>query len=76
MQRIGDLLANTHGDLLVSKYRLRQAERIELVRRQRAEGRQTLGFNSRLFVLCGYRCGARRRISCSLKGATAASCSK
>lgn len=53
MQRIGKMLAQSHSDLLVSKHRLRQAERTELVRRRRAEGRQTLGFNSRPFVLCG-----------------------
>ena len=53
MERVGDLLARTHSDLLVSKYRLRQAEGIEMVRRRRDEGRQNLGFNSRPFVFCG-----------------------
>ena len=53
MERVGELLAQTHGELLVSKYRLRQAEGIALVRQRRDEGRQNLGFNSRPFVLCG-----------------------
>ena len=53
MERVGKLLARTHGELLVSKYRLRQAEGIALVRQRRDEGRQNLGFNSRPFVLCG-----------------------
>ena len=53
MERVGELLARTHGELLVSKYRLRQAEGIALVRQRREEGRQNLGFNSRPFVLCG-----------------------
>ena len=53
MERVGDVLARTHSDLLISKYRLRQAEGIEMVWRRRAEGRQNLGFNSRPFVFCG-----------------------
>ncbi len=52
MELVGDLLARTHGELLISKYRLRQAEGIALVRLRREEGRQNLGFNSRPFVLC------------------------
>ena len=53
MERVGELFARTNGELLVSKYKLRQAEGIALVRQRRDEGRQNLGFNSRPFVLCG-----------------------
>ena len=47
------MLSRTHGDLVVSKYRLRQAEGVALVRSKRDAGQQTLGFTSRPFVLCG-----------------------
>src|SRR5678815_3455316 len=53
MEWVGELLARTHGELLVSKQKRRQAEGIALVRQRREEGRQNLGFNSRPFVLCG-----------------------
>jgi hypothetical protein len=47
------VLSRTHGDFVVSKYRVRQAEGIALVRSKRESGQQTLGFTSRPFVLCG-----------------------
>ena len=50
---MGALLEQTHRELLVSKYRLKQAEGIHLVRQRREQGNQLLGFNSRPFVLCG-----------------------
>jgi len=49
----GAILEGTFGDLRVSKRRLRQVEAIELVRRQRSDSQQRLGFASRPFVLCG-----------------------
>ena len=50
---LGSILRQTHPELLVSKYKLRQAEGIHLVRQRREDGNQVLGFNSRPFVLCG-----------------------
>ncbi len=47
------ILRDSHGDLLVSRYRLKQAEGIALVRANREEGRQPLAFTSRPFILCG-----------------------
>src|SRR5215813_9358254 len=51
--RAGDILKQQHGDLLVSRQKLRQAERITLVREKRESGNQILGFATRPFVLCG-----------------------
>lgn len=53
MRPVGELLAEAHPELVVSKYRIRQAEGIHLVRQRREQGTQILGFNSRPFVLCG-----------------------
>ena len=47
------ILRESHRDLLVSRYRLKQAEGIALVRANREEGRQPLAFASRPFILCG-----------------------
>ncbi|MFN9263355.1 MAG: replication protein RepA [Acidobacteriota bacterium] len=47
------ILRESHGDLLVSRYRLKQAEGIALVRANREDGRQPLAFASRPFILCG-----------------------
>jgi hypothetical protein len=52
-ESVGTLLKRTHPELLISKYRLKQAEGIHLVRQRREQGNQLLGFNSRPFVLCG-----------------------
>jgi hypothetical protein len=40
-EAVGDLLKRTHGHLVVSKYRLRQADGIQLVRTNREERKQT-----------------------------------
>jgi hypothetical protein len=47
------ILRESHGDLLVSHYRLKRMEGIALVRANRDEGRQPLAFASRPFILCG-----------------------
>src|SRR5262245_20277886 len=49
----GSVLKRAHPDLVVSKWKLRQAEGIELVRSNRGQGNQNLCFSSRPFVLCG-----------------------
>jgi hypothetical protein len=51
--RAGDTLKQQHRDLLVSRQKLRQAERVTLVREKRESGNQILGFATRPFVLCG-----------------------
>jgi hypothetical protein len=53
LESVGALLRQSHGGLVISKQQLRKIEGIELVRRNRAEGRRELGFTSRPFVLCG-----------------------
>jgi hypothetical protein len=52
-ERADAILKATHGDLFLSKRKLRQAEAIELVRVNRERVSQNLGFASRPFVLCG-----------------------
>lgn len=51
--KAGSVLQSTRRDLVVSKYRQRQAEGIRLVRERRDHGQQSLGFCARPFVLCG-----------------------
>ena len=51
--KAGDILKQQHGDLLVSRHKLRQAEGVSLVREKREAGNQILGFATRPFVLCG-----------------------
>lgn len=51
--RAGDILKQQHGELLVSRHKLRQAEGVTLVREKREAGNQILGFATRPFVLCG-----------------------
>ena len=53
MVSVAELLARTHGDLLVSKHKLRQAEGIAMVRQRRESGEQSLCYASRPFILCG-----------------------
>jgi hypothetical protein len=53
LARAGDVLRETHGEFIVSRYRLKQAEGIALVRSNRESGRQSLAFASRPFILCG-----------------------
>ena len=53
MESVGELLARTHGDLLISKQKLRQAEGVAMVRQRREDGNQSLGYTTRPFILCG-----------------------
>jgi Plasmid encoded RepA protein len=53
LESVGELLARTHGDLLISKQKQRQAEGIAMVRQRRDDGSQTLGYTTRPFILCG-----------------------
>ena len=53
LQPAGAILRQTCPDLIVSKQKLKQAERIQLLRQHREQATQTLCFNSRPFVLCG-----------------------
>jgi Plasmid encoded RepA protein len=57
MKRADDILpwdsTEMDGDIVVSRQRLRQADRIEVVRMRREQRAQDLGFSSRPFVLCG-----------------------
>jgi hypothetical protein len=52
-QRAGDLVRGEAPELLISKYRQRQLERIELIRAEPDRRGERLGFSSRPFVLCG-----------------------
>jgi hypothetical protein len=45
--------AKDYGALLASRYRLKQADGISLVRSNREGGKQSLAFVSRPFILCG-----------------------
>lgn len=49
----GSIARHLPGELVVSKRKLRQAEAVQLVRLNREEATQNLGFASRPFVLCG-----------------------
>lgn len=53
LARVGDVLRETHGEFVVSRYRLKQADGIALVRSNRESGQQSLAFTSRPFILCG-----------------------
>lgn len=53
LAKAGDVLREGYGDLLISRHRLKQAEGIALVRAKREEGKQSLSFASRPFILCG-----------------------
>jgi hypothetical protein len=53
LERVGSVLRQRHGELVVSKQALRRTEAIALVRQQRAAGQQSLSFCARPFVLCG-----------------------
>lgn len=52
MERVGTILRREHGDLIVSKRKLKHIDRCESVCTKRDTGRQNLGFASRPFVLC------------------------
>lgn len=53
MRSAKDILGSAHPELLVSKQQTRKAEGISLVRLNREQGKQNLGYTSRPFVLCG-----------------------
>ena len=53
LAREGDALREPHGEFIVSRYRLKKAEGIALVRANRECGQQSLAFTSRPFILCG-----------------------
>lgn len=53
LETAGAVLRRTQPDLVISKRKLREAEGIALVRNNRDEGKQSLCFSSRPFVLCG-----------------------
>lgn len=53
LQPAGSILRQAYGDLILSKRKLKQAEQVQLVRKNREQATQTLCFNSRPFVLCG-----------------------
>jgi len=61
LERAGSILQDRFAEFYVSSRRLRQAERIQLVRDRREAANQQLGFASRPFVLCGLpvRCPPR-----------------
>jgi Plasmid encoded RepA protein len=51
--RAVEILPAIVDDIVISKHKLKQAEGIEMIRMNREQGHQTLGFSSRPFVLCG-----------------------
>ena len=53
LERAGDLLRFQHPHLVISKRKLREADAIQMVRRNWESEAQNLGFSSRPFVLCG-----------------------
>jgi hypothetical protein len=53
LKSVGGILQNQFPDLIVSRQKLKQAERVQLIRQRREEANQTLCFSSRPFVLCG-----------------------
>ena len=53
LQHVSAVLEEIRPDLVLSKRRLRKVESIECVRLRRDSARQTVGFSSRPFVLCG-----------------------
>ncbi len=52
-RQVGDLVRSEAPELLISKYRQRQMERIDLIRSDPERRGERLGFTSRPFVLCG-----------------------
>jgi hypothetical protein len=53
LARAGDVIRETHAGFVVSRYRLKQADGIALVRSNRESGQQSLAFTSRPFIFCG-----------------------
>ncbi len=54
LKSVGGILRDQFPDLIVSRQKLKQAERVQLIRQRREEANQTLCFSSRPFVLCGF----------------------
>src|SRR5436190_15928202 len=52
-ESVASTLRRTHGDLIVSERKLKQADEIQIVRVNRDAGTQNVGFVARPFVLCG-----------------------
>jgi hypothetical protein len=52
-QSAGQILKDSHSELIVSNQKVGQARRIELIRVKREQGAQDLCYNARPFVLCG-----------------------
>jgi hypothetical protein len=52
-QSAGQILRASHGELIVSKQKIGQAKRIEVIRLKREQGVQDLCYSARPFVLCG-----------------------
>ncbi len=53
LESVGSFVKKSHPELIISKQRFRQVEGLELVRNKRDQGKQTLCFSARPFVLCG-----------------------
>jgi len=53
LEAVESIARRLPGELVISKRKLRQAEAVQLVRVNRDESTQNLGFASRPFVLCG-----------------------
>jgi Replication initiator protein A len=53
LESAGSFMKRTGPELVVAKQKFRQAEGSCIVRMQREEGKQNVGFSSRPFVLCG-----------------------
>jgi hypothetical protein len=53
LERAGTIVRRTQPELMISEQKLRQAERITLIREKRDSRTQSICFASRPFVLCG-----------------------
>jgi hypothetical protein len=53
LNSVGTILRDQYPELIVSRQKLKQAERVQLIRQRRKDTNQTLCFSSRPFVLCG-----------------------
>lgn len=53
MEHIGAIAEREFKEFRITKRQLKKVEAIEMVRRARDEGKQSLGYSSRPFILCG-----------------------
>ena len=53
LEHIGAIAEREFKEFRISKRQLKKVEAIEMVRRARDEGTQSLGYSSRPFILCG-----------------------